>query len=177
MEGHVIDCCSLINLYTGWQGLDELAQLKGTTWYVCDAVMAETEYTREFSSDGFTRAPMDLARFIDRGLLRSARPENSAEMQDYVDFATEVDDGEAQTIAVARGRGYALLTDDYKASRLASELGLSIVSTPALLERWGRLSRANAARLRDIVRRISVLARFNPRADSPHRDWWRDRLS
>jgi len=177
MENHVIDCCSLINLYTGWRGLAELADLQGIIWHVCEAVVSETEYTREFAGDGFATIPIELSPFISDGLLRRTRPENSAETQDYVDLATEVDDGEAQAIAIARGRGYTLLTDDYKASRLAAELGVSVVSTPGLLESWERLSSSNAVRLPDIVRRISVLARFNPRADSPHRDWWRSQLT
>ena len=40
MDDHVIDCCSLINLYAGCGGLTELRDFR-RSWYVCDAVLNE----------------------------------------------------------------------------------------------------------------------------------------
>lgn len=177
MDDHVIDCCSLINLYTGWKGLEELAAWK-RTWHVCEAVLRESEYTREYTGQGLTTIPLDLGRTVQKGLLRSARPETAEEIEDYVNFAIEVDDGEAQAIAVAKNRGYALLTDDYKAGKLASsaDVGVTVITTPLLLQEWGNIHEDNKTRLREVVRRITELARFTPRVDFPHFDWWRDHL-
>lgn len=174
MDDHVIDCCSLINLYTGWRGLEELFALK-KTWHVCEAILRETEYTREYAQEGFTTVPIDLDPLLKRGVLVATQPETAAEIDDYVNLAMELDDGEAQAIAIAKNRGYVLLTDDYKAAKLASsaDVGVAVISTPMLLEQWGELNAGNKARLHEIVRRISRLARFTPRADSTYYDWWR----
>ena len=174
MEGRVIDCCSLINLYTGWRGLKELASL-GATWHVCEAVLGEVQYTREHEDEGAIRdVPIEVGRFIDAGILTLAKVQDDKEMEDFVSFAMEVDDGEAQAISIALNRGYALLTDDHKAARLAmsADVGVTVITTAEVLRRWGALHRANAERLPGIVRRISELARFSPRVDSSDREWW-----
>jgi len=172
MPDRVIDCCSLINLYTGWQGLEELRGLAGT-WYVCDAVIGEAERTREFDASGeMVWLTLDLQPFTRSGLLVQAHPQTEQEIADYVEFAGEVDDGEAQALAIAKNRGFAILTDDHKAALLARYAEVPVITTPILLRQWADRDPAKAARLKDIVRRISTLARFNPRADSPDRNWW-----
>ena len=87
MDDHIIDCCSLLNLYTGWGGLAELRELR-RTWYVCEAVLNEAEYTREYGADGVpVLIPLDMRGLIQSGILHSARPETEAEIDDYVNFA------------------------------------------------------------------------------------------
>jgi len=39
MDDHVIDCCSLINLYAGWGGLSELRDFR-RIWHICEAAMS-----------------------------------------------------------------------------------------------------------------------------------------
>lgn len=175
MSDHLIDCCSLINLYTGWRGLEPLADVP-TIWHVCDAVVRETEYTREYVDGEVRVQPIELARYLATGLLHRESLADEAEYASYLDLASEVDDGEAQAIAIALGRGYTLLTDDVRAARLATERGLTVVSTRVVLERWGASDPAREVQLGGIVRRISALARFNPRAGSEDYAWWRARL-
>ncbi len=178
MHDNVIDCCSLINLFTGWGGLAELAVLE-RNWHVCDAVLGEAEYTRDYGPDGAVQwIPLELGPFTQQGILIPAHPDSEGEIQDYVEFASEVDDGEAQALAIAKNRGYALLTDDHKAAKIAqrADVAVEVISTPTVLRWWAARDTANDARLREVVRRISLLARFNPRVDSPDYDWWRGLL-
>jgi hypothetical protein len=179
MDDHVIDCCSLLNLYTGWGGLTELRALR-RTWYVCDAVLSETEYTREYAPDGTqVSVPLDAKALVNAGLLLAARPETERELEDFIGFATEVDDGEAQALAIARNRGYVLLTDDRKAVAVARrpEVGVRLVSTARVLQAWAQLDPANEARLREVLTRISTLARFTPRPGDADYAWWRSYFS
>lgn len=174
MHDHIIDCCSLLNLHTGWRGLAELRAFR-RSWYVCEAVLNETEYTREYGQDGAPiSVPIDMQAIVSEGLLLAARPETERELEDFVSFASEVDDGEAQALAIAKNRGFVLLTDDRKAAAVARrpDVGVRIVSTASVLQAWGRFDRANEARLREVVARISVLARFTPRPDTPEYAWW-----
>lgn len=175
MDDHIIDCCSLLNLYTGWGGLTELRELR-QTWYVCEAVLNEAEYTREYGADGApVLIPLDMRELTQSGLLHSARPETEAEIDDYVSFACEVDDGEAQALAIAKNRGFVLLTDDRKAARIAQrpDVAVRITSTAKILQAWAQVDTGNEARLRDVIVRISALARFSPRIDSPDYPWWK----
>ncbi len=175
MDDHIIDCCSLLNLYTGWRGLAELWELR-CTWHVCEAVLNEAEYTREYGADGVpVFNPLDIRKLTQSGQLLPARPETAAEIDDYVSFACEVDDGEAQALAIAKHRGFVLLTDDRKAARIAQrpDIAVRTTSTAKILQTWAKLDAKNEMRLREILARIATLAKFVPRMDSPDYEWWR----
>jgi predicted nucleic acid-binding protein len=174
----IIDCCSLINLYTGWNGLSELRAF-GKTWYVGESVLSEAQYTRDFNPNGNPlTVNLDLASLVDAGVLQRARAETEEEIEWYVRLATDLDDGEAQALAIAKTRGYVLLTDDAKATRLAAtpDLMVKTVSTPAILREWVTLDTAHRARLPDILKRVSSLVRFRPRRADPDYSWWNDVL-
>jgi predicted nucleic acid-binding protein len=171
---HILDCCSLLNLYTGWAGLEELRELK-TKWHICDAVYTETEYSREYDAVGDKIVvPLDIGKAAQSGSLRTVRPETDAEFEDYVSFAMEIDDGEAQAIAIAKHRNFILLTDDRRAARFAarSDIAVRTTSTPNVLNKWAGLSVRNEARLYEIIPRIADLAKYSPTTDSPLYLWW-----
>ena len=174
MSDHIIDSCSLINLYSGWGRLDELLELD-SQWHICDAVANEAEYVREYGPNGDKLlVRLDLQLSIQRGVLTSLSPESEKELEDYVNYATEVDDGEAQALAIAKNRDFILLTDDRRAARLAQrpDINVRTTSTPAVLQSWSRLSIENEHKLTVIIPRIADLARFAPASDSAFFAWW-----
>jgi hypothetical protein len=76
MDDHVIDCCSLINLYAGWGRLKEMRDFR-RTWHICAAVLNEAEFTREFGPDGVPlMVPLDMNAPTRLGLGLPARPGN-----------------------------------------------------------------------------------------------------
>jgi hypothetical protein len=142
-------------------------------------VVKESQYTREYGADGKLQlVPLDIAGLAASGLLVAVQPETELELEDYVSFATEVDDGEAQALAIAKNRAYSLLTDDYRAAVLARDpsVRVNVISSTDVLKRWAGFREENDARIPQIVRRISELARFTPRADSSDHAWWIDKL-
>lgn len=174
MPGHIIDCCSLINLFAGWGGLTELPGL-GTQWHLCEAVLKEAEYTREYGDDGQpTSVPLDFSRLIENRTIQIVAPNSDEELSDYLDFAGEIDDGEAQALAIARHRGFTLLTDDHTAMRLAAraEIQVPTISTARVLQIWADSQPQNMQKLPGIIARIEELARFSPRRNSPDYAWW-----
>ncbi len=178
MSNGIIDCCSLLNLYTGWGSLEKLRALP-YTWSICESVARESEFTREYGPDGIPiDVPFDLTFLIDSRVLRVARPESDAEMEDYVSFATQIDDGEAQALAIAKNRGFLLLTDDRKATRMANrpDVAVTTITTVAVLREWQERSGTHKTDIRKIIERIQVLARFIPRRDSPEHAWWLEQL-
>ena len=174
----ILDCCSLLNLYAGWGNLAALRQLDHT-WHICEAVLNESEYTREFDQDQKPIAvPLDMRTLIDGRQIISVRPETEAEFNDYVDFAQDIDDGEAQALSIAKHRHFILLTDDNKATRIARrpDVDVTTITTVHVLKEWAERAAIEREALRHIVRRIQVLAHFTPRRDSPDFAWWESHL-
>lgn len=172
MAGKLIDCCSLLNLYTGWSGLAELGDLPGP-WYVARSVCGEAEYVREYGAKGsiITKA-LNLDESFTSRILTSLSAETEQELADYIDLATELDDGEAESMAIAKNRDLVLVTDDRKATRIAQRSATATISTVAVLTEWGELDAANQRRLPEVVKRIRELARFQPAPDSPDNVCW-----
>lgn len=174
MRAGIVDCCSLLNLFTGWGSLENLRPLP-YTWSICEAVLSESEFTREYGPEGNTiDVPLDMPALIQSGLLSVVRPETDTELADYVAFAGEIDDGEAQALALAKHRNYILLTDDRKATKIAqrADVQVTTITTVNILREWQEHTGVNRAALRQIINRIQFLARFSPRKDSADLRWW-----
>lgn len=171
-DQRIIDCCSLLNLYAGWGGLRELATL-GDAWHIGEAVLKEAQYIWQFAPDGSrSRVPIDLQTPLQEGLLNAVRPESEAELEAYVEFASELDDGEAQAMAIAMHRGFILLTDERKALQIAQRVAVRTITTAQILRQWVEYSAGNARRLPEVLRSIEERARFRPRQDTPDGLWW-----
>lgn len=152
----------------------ELASF-GDHWHVGDAVLGEAQYIWQFDSDGSrSQFRIDLQPLVAEGILKAVRPESDAEIESYVEFASELDDGEAQAMAIARHRGFILLTDERKALQIAQRADVSVgtITTPEILRKWAIESDGNAARLSEVLRNIEERARFRPRQNTPGGEWW-----
>jgi predicted nucleic acid-binding protein len=143
---------------------------------VCSAVSEESLYLRPLEAEGRPEA-VDLQTLIDAGVLTSCQLEGSAEEDLYVSYASELDDGEAMSLAIAQSRNLALATDEKKARRLARENApqLLIISTAEIIRAWAedKERRDVAAVLRSILAR----ARFRPPESDPLAIWWNEILN
>jgi predicted nucleic acid-binding protein len=174
MPNRIIDCCSLLNLYAGWGGLENLGLLEHS-WFICKAVEDETEITREYDDQNRPQdRKLGLQPFVQSGLIQVIAPESEAELVSYLDFAQLVDDGEAQAIALAKHRDLILLTDDKKALNLAhrTEVGVNTISTLDVIREWANHAAIDAARLRTVLTRVRDLARYVPAKNSADLIWW-----
>ncbi len=173
-DQRIIDCCSLLNLYAGWGGLRELASF-GDVWHIGEAVLREAQYIWQFAPDGSrSQVPIDLHTPVADGLLNVVQPESEVELEVYVEFASELDDGEAQAIAIAMHRGFILLTDEKKALQIAqrADVAVSTITTTQILQKWVEHSAGNANTLPEVLRSIEERARFRPRQNTPDGQWW-----
>ena len=173
MDDVVVDACCLINLCAAGE-LRERLSLIGGKWYIPTAVLAETLYLHVEQADGtIDKSPLDFQSFVDDGVLLSCDAEAGEELDLYVDLATRLDDGEAMALAIAKARSWKLSTDDRKARRVASELGVTVITTPEIMKRWTDSATPSADELTETLRRIELLARFFPTASDPLHSWWR----
>jgi hypothetical protein len=173
MDDVVVDACCLINLCAAGN-LRERLSLIGGEWYVPTAVLAETLYLHVEQPDGtIDKSPLDLQAFVDDGILLSCSAEAGRELELYVDLATQLDDGEAMALAIAKTRSWTFSTDDRKAKRIAGDLGVNVITTPDIVKRWADLASPSADELKEMLRRVELLASFFPAASDPLCSWWR----
>lgn len=174
MTDYVVDACCLISLYASGR-LEAIVPACGGTFYVSQQVQAEALSVRQpdpNDSSVLITVPIDVADAASRGIFRACRFESEGESAYFVEFATTVDDGEASCLAVAKSRGWALATDDRKAIRLASDAGVLVITTPELGQRWADVAGPAEAELIDTIRCIERFAKFRPRRNSAHYEWW-----
>ena len=174
MADWIIDACCLINLYASGKAESILASCAGE-FHVSPEVLKESLTIRRRDADDpglLISAPIDLSGAISAGLLKECRLDGDIEIEAFVEFAAQVDDGEASCLAIARSRGWVIATDDRKATRLAAEAGVAVVTTPELLQTWAEATGPGDEILAEVLQNIELFARFRPRRSDPLYDWW-----
>ena len=167
----VLDTCCLVNLAAIDGTLDCLASF-ALTWYVPTAVQTEGIFIR-VAADSRLVHRIELTSALSAGTVQICAPADDAEHALYVEFAFSLGDGEAMALAIAKYRGWKVATDDRKARIKADAAGISIVTTPELLQRWATQTAHSALEVANALKRIEMLARFVPSPDSPAARWWR----
>ena len=167
----VLDTCCLVNLAAIDGTLECLAKF-GLIWYVPTAVQAEGIFIR-IDTDSREVHRIDLAAVVSTGTVQICALAGEEEHGLYVEFALSLDDGEAMALAIAKNRRWRLATDDRKARSKAQTVGVTVLTTPELVQRWAATTGYSEAQIADALRRIETLARFAPADDSDAAHWWR----
>lgn len=170
----LIDACVLINLCASGV-LEEISRAVHVRFVVTAEVAAEALYI-EVQGE---RERIDIDRLIEIGALRldELKEEEIAAM---VEFANDVDEGEAATLAVATNRGIAVATDDIAALRFIDrrELQVTVLGTSDLVRQWAE-SPGSPRRedVRGAIVRIELGASFHPSQRDPNYSWWKESSS
>ena len=167
----VLDTCCLVNL-AAIDGTLECIAAVGLTWYVPTVVQAEGIYIR-IDPDGGEVHRINLEAAVSTGIVQICSLTGVKEHGLYVEFVLSLDDGEAMALAIAKNRRWKLATDDRKARVKAQSVGVAIVTTPELVQRWAAGTEYSEAQIANALRRIETLARFVPVDDSDAACWWR----
>ena len=167
----VLDTCCLVNLAAIDGTLDCLSSF-ALTWYVPTAVQAEGIFIRA-AADTRVVHRIELTNVMSAGTVQICAPADDAELALYVELAFSLGDGEAMALAIAENRGWKVATDDRKARIKADAVGVSVVTTPELLQHWATDAPHSMADVANARSRIETLARFVPAEDSPAARWWR----
>lgn len=174
MADQIVDACCIINLYASGKAQD-IVSACGGSFYVSEQVRRESLSIRQPDQHDpalLITSPVSLDEAISNGLIRECHLETGTEIEKYVEFAAQLDDGEASCLAIAKSRGWTVATDDRKAIRVASESGISVITTPELIERWVKASSPTVREIIETLRSIERFANFRPRRASPLHDWW-----
>lgn len=176
MSAKIIDACSLINLYASGRVVDVL-QVFGGEFYVPKQVREEAMSIRRVEEEDSNRLvpePIDLDGIIHQGLLKECGIEGEDEAAAFLQFAIDLEDGEAACLAIAKVRGWSVATDDKKAIRFATKAGIAVITTPELIQRWVEAHQPTMDELRLALQNIELYARFRLGPSAPSYQWWKE---
>jgi hypothetical protein len=169
----ILDTSVTLNLLATGVGLSVLESL-GADCLACSAVAGETIYIR-CEDPRQPREAVSIDAWLSSGAVKLTTPDSPLEEELYVQFAADLDDGEAMSLAICRARGYAFATDDRKARRIAGQLALpkvELISTSQIVHQWATVTTASPGEVKRALSAIELRARFIPPHDDPLRDWW-----
>ncbi len=175
MPAVILDACGTLNLYASGQFVPILTSLRHE-WYLPAAVERESQQYRQpdpADAEKLIALPIDLAPAIDGGVLIRCDCESDAEAELYIELAARIgDDGESMGLAIAKCRGWSVLSDDKKARRIAEELGVAVTGTPDVMKQWSEVVNPTAAELSRVLKAIERFANYRPGRSAVHFAWW-----
>jgi predicted nucleic acid-binding protein len=174
-RAQILDACVLINLLASGEAEEVLRSAEHDS-FICVAVEKEAVYLRTEDPN----SPLELVSlvpYVETGLLTVCNVTGNQEMELYVDYAAELDDGEAMSLAIALSRDFVLATDERKARRLFLEAVRDhkrLVSTSDLIRAWAEGASVPAERLKSTLLRVESRARYQPPSADANYRWWSD---
>ena len=147
----------------------------GLSLHVPTKVTAEALYIKQPDEEDNTKLvkfPVDLQEYVAAGLLTPCDFQDQAEVELFVQMASQLGDGEAACFAIAAKRGWALATDDRRATKLAADSSLAVITTPELVKLWAENTNARDEEIVTVLENIQKFASFTPRASAPEYAWW-----
>lgn len=101
-----------------------------------------------------------------------------AEEEQFLVFASQLDDGEVITAAIAMSRNWTIATDDRRVPSVLAKAGsvMRVVTTPELVKHWAEHTQADGVLLRSVLAGIEAKARFHPWRTHPLYAWWQASL-
>lgn len=176
----LLDACSALNIFASGHAAAILrAPIRGQTvsYAIVNIVREETAFLRRGGNgdDADELDPIDWASIVSSGLIREEAAITPNELASFVALATQLDDGEALTLAVSNVRGYGIVTDERKAQRFLGSI--AHLGTPDLMHNWSTLNGVDAHILSVALRDIAERASFTAPRGHPLRTWWNDTIA
>jgi predicted nucleic acid-binding protein len=169
----ILDACVLINILASGRAEEILAQTNHR-FGICTVVSAESIYLRAADSNA-PPEEVKLDQFLKSRSLTVYGLVNDLDKTRYVDYAAELDDGEAMSLALTVTRGFSLATDDRKARRVFLDEvkdPTRLLSTTQILRNWSKVANLRAGEIKNVLLAVSRRGRFSPRSDDPDFSWW-----
>jgi hypothetical protein len=163
----------LINLLASGRG-EEILTASKYKFGICTVVDRESIYLRAPDANA---PPEDvkLDPFVKSKCLTVYALSGDMEQTLYIDYAVDLDDGEAMSLALAFSRGFSMATDDRKARRIFLEEirdASRLLSTAQILKAWSQKAGLSTGELKKLLLEVSRRGRFSPRPGDPDFSWW-----
>lgn len=117
-----------------------------------------------------SRMQIDDAELTRSGIVFTHTSLSAAEKLLFSQLSLQIDDGEAEALAVAAERGLMLLTDDNAAIRVAAQNGVPVLTTLNLLYNWAGSVPIEDAR--KAARSLRDRGNYSPPRTHVHASWY-----
>jgi predicted nucleic acid-binding protein len=165
----ILDSCTLINLHACRRMEAIVGSITGKV-AIAQRVFEECRLD-PFTPDDEVVERTDLLKLIETGSLSVITDLTEDELNTFATFAIRLDDGEAETLALAVHRGWTVVTDDRAATReLAGRAPL--LSTLDLVKGWADRLGIDPDILHATLMDLRVRGRYVPGPSHTHRAWW-----
>ena len=175
MSGLAVDACCLLNLMAAGNILNPTSTKLGFSLYVPVVVAKESIYylqPDEDHADQLVRKEVKVDELVQLGQVSYCDVEGSYESELYVQFAVQLDDGEAACLAIAKSRTWTIATDDRVARRIAAEQSVPILGTPEIVKIWAESNSVSDLDIASAINNIQRFAKYTPKVTVPDADWW-----
>lgn len=117
----------------------------------------------------------DLKSLVEAVLLTIVSAGTEDEQNLFVNFAVNLDDGEAMTGAIGVYRNWAIATDDKKALSLFGIVApqIELVSTLAMVKYWAAQAGPSHEEIEGALNDLHNGAPYEPKSSHPLYAWWR----
>ena len=172
----LLDACCVMTLYASGRMREILASIQ-PQMVVCRYILEKEALYTFTGPDEDVRSektPIDLTTLIDEGHIEITSLSGEAETLSFVNLASRLDDGEAQTIAIAVNRNWGVATDEKKAGKVLREIAptLQIITTPDFLKHWADSAKIPEAEVCAVLRSVRRRAIYRPGRGHHLYDWW-----
>lgn len=170
----VLDACVLLNLLASDEAENIIASA-AHEYLICEAAAKEVIQLRTTDSEEEAFEVIRVDDLIKAGLLKICTIETQLEESLYVNYAGQVGDGEAMSIAIAEVRGFGLATDDRKARLVflgAVDDPSRLLYTSDLVRSWAEQENLSVDELKVKLFKIRRRATFFPPKRDPNFSWW-----
>lgn len=169
----ILDACCILNFCASDQFLAILKSLPAeiiVTTVVQERELKTLQKLQEEEND----AVLEFETAITQGLLKVVDFASEEEEESFVNYAADLDDGEAATFAIAVHRKWAVATDDNKAIKFIKKIfpDLQILSTPEIIKHWSEQERIDFSVLSKVLNTIKIKGRYIPPKNDPLGNWW-----
>lgn len=173
----LLDACVALNLEATGE-FDAIANALGLTFVMSPKAVEETLYLVDVIDGESTRTQVDLNIHIEKRTLEIYQLAPGDEIATFVTLTQQVDDGEAEILALALHRSLAVATDDRLARRVAAERGLpKPVGTASFLKQYAENAGLKPHQINALLIAVETRASFRPPHNSPELPWWLARRS
>jgi predicted nucleic acid-binding protein len=170
----VLDACCVLNFCASGCFI-KILQFIPAQVAVTEVVKARELLTLQRLQDEDNEGAIQFEAAIQQGLLVVVDFESEPEEETFVNYAFELgDDGESATCAIAIHRGWAIATDDKKATSFFRQEApdLQILSTLEIIKGWAEKENLSLAELRTVLEAIRTKGRYIPHRNHPLLGWW-----
>ncbi|MBW2624427.1 MAG: hypothetical protein JRD68_16075 [Deltaproteobacteria bacterium] len=172
----ILDACCVINLCASYQ-MESILESIPAQVVISDYVKDREVLVILTGPDDNVfeeRESVDLDPFVDKGLISIAALDEEEEANTFLNFASQLDDGEAITGAIAVHRDWAIATDDKKATKLFTREApkIQVISTPEIVKHWADSHNPSSETIRAAIKNIHLRGRYFPDKQHPLYNWW-----